>query len=105
MTAVWAEYRVYELEIESPAPQTQPANQIANQIKVRRIFSSLDDRQYPGYYPLAKGESIRYLDSWMCYQSGAGFKPYCPKPRPVVKTQPQSNSASSSQANGSRSTK
>jgi hypothetical protein len=74
-----AEYRVYQLKI-------------SNGTGAREVLSTLDDLQYPEYYPLRSGESINYLDSWMCYRRSDYFASYCPKPTPSLKTPPKSNS-------------
>lgn len=64
-----AEYRAYELLISNVDKETQ-----------RRVITTLDPWQYPGYYPLNPGEVVEYVDSWMCWGSTHGFKPICPRP-------------------------
>ena len=62
----FAEYRVYQLEIEnSETGQT------------RNVQSTLDHIQYPRYYPLERDEVISYVDSWMCWENTNGFRPAC----------------------------
>ena len=70
---VKAEYRVFTLEIENETGQT------------RTVTSTLDDIQYPSYYPLRKGEKVKIQDSWMCYRRSDSSQDlaqrYCPNPR------------------------
>lgn len=65
-----AEYRVFELVISD---QTAGAS--------RTVTSTLDDIQYPGYYPLKTNETIAIRETWMCWgRQGEHVKP-CPNPR------------------------
>jgi hypothetical protein len=75
-TKVWAEYRAFQLEIDGGAS--------------RDVISILDQYQYPVYHPLNKGETIKYVDSWMCYENMSQFQKPCAKPdrKPAVATPP-----------------
>lgn len=78
-----AEYRAFELKIDD-----------AEKNKSRTITSTLDHLQYPKYFSLAKNEVISYVDSWMCLENMANFKPPCPKPGPTaLPTNPKPNSS------------
>ena len=68
-TAVFAEYRAFELKITNQTTGTE-----------RTITSTLDDLQYPRYHPLGRDELITYVDSWMCFDNMSDFKAACPKP-------------------------
>jgi hypothetical protein len=68
-----AEYRAYSLVITNI--QTSSA---------RLVISTLDDIQYPGYYPLRRYETISIQSTWMCWGRTGDFKPICPNPRPAV---------------------
>lgn len=68
--SIWADYRVYELTITNTVTGEQ-----------RQVTSTLDQIQYPAYYPLQPNESINYKTSWMCYGNQAHFKKYCPNPK------------------------
>lgn len=73
-TLAQAEYRAFELAIVN--------NESGNE---KRIITTLDHLQYPDYYPLSKGESLVYVDSWMCWDNTSGFQDICPntKRRPA----------------------
>lgn len=78
-----AEYRMLLLQITS-ADGTPGA----------QIKSNLDPDQYRGYHPLKTGESITYIDTWMCYGS-TNEKPACVSPRdPASLAQQPANSTS-----------
>jgi hypothetical protein len=64
-----AEYRAYELKIENPETGSE-----------RKAISTLDQIQYPRYFPLNPGERVKYVDSWMCRGNTSQFKAICPKP-------------------------
>jgi hypothetical protein len=64
-----AEYRAYELRIED-----------TEKSKSRTVLTVLDHLQYPQYYPLNKGETIAYVDSWMCFENMSFFRKICAKP-------------------------
>ena len=94
VTLAWSEYRVFLLEItdttkvgtstaSQPAPAT-PGNEQKPSTPngPRRVISTLDEIQYPDYYPLKPTEKIAYLDSWMCWGRTDEFKPPCAKPAP-----------------------
>lgn len=66
-----AEYRAYLLTIKNEKAGSE-----------RKITSTLDHIQYPGYYPLAAGETVLYSDSWMCRGNTANFTTICPKTKP-----------------------
>lgn len=66
-----AEYRVFDLEITDQKTGN-----------VRHVTSNLDDIQYPGYYPLNTGETIKIGDTWMCYKNRTeNYQTYCSNPR------------------------
>lgn len=75
-----AEYRAYELKIED-----------TEKGKSRTVVSTLDNLQYPRFYPLEKNEVISYVDSWMCRENTAN-KPICPKPSESPVTTPKTSS-------------
>lgn len=65
-----AEYRAFMLEVKDSAG-----------LVVRTFKSSLDPDQYRGFYPLKDGESITYIDTWMCQGRTENFQPICASPR------------------------
>ena len=82
---VRAEYRVFELSIENESGQA------------RTVLSTLDDIQYPTYYPVKKSEKITIQDSWMCWtrsdHSQDPAQRYCSNPRsPANAASPTSSS-------------
>lgn len=62
-----AEYRAYRL-------------QISNQGQSREVITNFDHLQYPQVYPLESGESVAYLNSWMCW-GRMGSTPPCQDPK------------------------
>jgi len=62
------EYRIFQLQIEN----TETGQS-------REVSSTMDHIQYPQVYPLNKGEVVRYLDSWMCWENTNNFRPACQK--------------------------
>ena len=74
---VLGEYRAYELGITNTSTGD-----------TRTVVSTLDNLQYPGYYPLQASEVIQYEDSWMCYGNTSQFRPICPKPAVSLTPQP-----------------
>ncbi len=64
-----SEYRAFELRIDN-----------TEEGKSRTVISSLDNYQYPRYYPLEKKEVISYVDSWMCFENMSDFRRVCAKP-------------------------
>lgn len=92
--AVYAEYRVFELEIttyaEEPArepsstpsadsqPDTTPMP--PEELGKRVFLSTLDPQQYRGYYIVQPNEKIRYISTWRCRGRTSG-KDYCPNPK------------------------
>lgn len=78
----FAEYRVYELAITN--------NETG---ETRTVISTLDDIQYPGYFPLRGNESITLVDTWMCWGRHGEFKKPCPNPRAEQATVPSTSSA------------
>lgn len=70
MPAGRAEYRVYKLQVSK---EGNP---------VREVISTLDHIQYPDYYPLSAGESLTYVDSWMCWGRTEAFESPCAPPTP-----------------------
>jgi len=71
-----AEYRTYKLSITKDGQS-------------REIVTNFDQNQYPGIFPLEAGETIKYVDSWMCWERGGEGTPPCSKP---VMPQPTSGS-------------
>jgi hypothetical protein len=67
-TNVQAEYRAYQLQIDGGGGNG------------RQVISTLDQYQYPVYNPLNKGETIKYVDSWMCYENMSHFQRACTRP-------------------------
>ena len=49
--------------------------------KERKVVSTLDQYQYPQYYPLFKGEVANYVDSWMCWGNFSYYQKICPNPK------------------------
>jgi hypothetical protein len=85
---VRAEYRVFELSIENEAGQA------------RTVLSTLDDLQYPSYYPIKKTEKVTIQDSWMCWKrsdhSQDPAQRFCPNPRgPASATAPTASPTTS----------
>ena len=74
---VLGEYRAYELRITNTSTGD-----------ARTVVSTLDNLQYPVYYPLQASEVIQYVDSWMCYGNMSQFHPICPKPAVLLTPQP-----------------
>lgn len=67
-----AEYRAYELSINNEETG-----------KSRTVITTLDHNQYPQYYPLSPGETVTYVNSWMCWEN-TGNRPIC---RPQVSSE------------------
>lgn len=63
-----AEYRAYQLGIQSPSGA------------VKKVTSTLDANQYPTYFHVPSDHSILLLDHWMCWGRTSDFKPICTKP-------------------------
>lgn len=77
-----AEYRAFLLKITQP-PDPNAANQPPAenvQPPFRLVKSNLDHLQYPMYYPLQPGETIEYIDTWMCPGRTGGMTPICESP-------------------------
>lgn len=70
-----AEYRAFLLEVKNPDGAV-----------VKTFKSSLDPDQYRGFYPLQDGESITYIDTWMCRGRTENFQPICASPREQMPT-------------------
>ena len=72
-----AEYRAYRLQVN------------LDDKPVREVISTLDHVQYPEYYPLGAGETVHYIESWMCWGRTEAFEPACENPasdqRPATK--------------------
>ena len=64
-----ADYRAFELRIAHEEKGTE-----------RLVRSTLDNIQYPEYYPLSVGETIQLIDSWRCWGNTSNFKSLCLKP-------------------------
>ena len=65
-----AEYRAFLLTVTN----TQTS-------LTRTVVSTLDDIQYPGYFPLRTYETIAITETWMCRgRQGEGVRP-CTNPR------------------------
>jgi hypothetical protein len=70
-----AEYRVYILNIEDSTTGQS-----------RTVTTTLDDLQYPGYYPVRSSEVVSIAETWMCRYTRSDFsqdpeQKYCPNPR------------------------
>lgn len=46
----------------------------------RQIQTTLDPEQFKTIYPLNEGESLSYVDTWMCKGRTDDFRPHCDKP-------------------------
>ena len=87
-----AEYRAFLLRISKP-PSTAPteANKAAATQDFRLVKTNFDEEQYPSYYPLAPGETISELETWMCRGRTGGLQEVCEnpnKPRDPASTEP-----------------
>ncbi len=69
-TQARAEYRAFSLVITNS--QTGAT---------RLVTSTLDDIQYPTYYPLRRYENRSIQSTWMCWGRTSDFKPICASPR------------------------
>ena len=69
ISSAQAEYRAYELAIVNETTGSEV-----------KIISTLDHLQYRGFYPVAAGEEVIYVDSWRCWGNTKNFKPICPNP-------------------------
>ncbi len=63
-----AEYRMFLLQVTNPDGTAG-----------RQIPSNLDPDQYLGYYHLQAGETLTYIDTWMC-KGRTNEMPPCPNP-------------------------
>ena len=72
-----AEYRVFELKIVHVDKDTE-----------RSVLSTLDQYQYPSYYPVSLRERIDLVDHWLCPERTDG-KELCPKPQPLAPPEQQ----------------
>lgn len=72
-----AEYRMFLLQVTS-ADGTPGA----------QIPSNLDPDQYRGYHPLKEGETLSYIDTWMC-RGRTNEQPPCPSPRDPASLSPE----------------
>lgn len=70
----WSEYRAFLLKISKPSEAGKPQ-------AFRLEKSNLDPEQYPAYYHIEAGETISYIDTWMCWDRTGGMQPVCPSPR------------------------
>lgn len=75
--AARAEYRVFKLEITSEDG------------KSREVTTTLDHLQYRQLHPLNKGESVKYTDTWMCWENTSNRAP-CVKLEKGAGTTPSS---------------
>jgi len=64
-----AEYRVFMLLLSNQKTST-----------ARQIQTTLDPEQYKTLYPLNEGETLSYVDTWMCKGRTDDFRPHCDKP-------------------------
>lgn len=64
-----AEYRVFILLLSNKKAAT-----------ARQIQTTLDPEQYKTLYPLNEGETLTYVDTWMCRGRTDDFRPHCDKP-------------------------
>lgn len=96
--SLWAEYRVFELEITAYAEETVVAAADADtateaaptatstptvppeELSKRVVLSTLDPQQYRGYHIVQPNEKIRYISTWRC-RGRTGNKDYCPNPK------------------------
>ena len=67
-----AEYRVFMLLLSN----TKAAS-------AKQIQTTLDPDQYRTLFPLNEGESLTYVDTWMCTGRTDFFKTHCEKPEKV----------------------
>lgn len=86
---VWAEYRVFELEVTTfadtlPVPQATIPLAVPAEVNKTIIISNLDPDQYRGYHTINANQRIRYISTWRCPGRTAN-KDYCPNPK--VKTE------------------
>ena len=65
-----AQYRVFILTITNTKTQ-----------QTRLVKSTLDNIQYPGYYPLDADETISLTDTWMCWGTHGESVPLCANPK------------------------
>jgi hypothetical protein len=93
---LWAEYRVFELEITTYAPVDPTAPVVEGkppeELSKRTLLSTLDPEQYRGYHTVEANQQIRYISTWRCPGRTAN-KDYCPNPK--VKTDDQAATAPS----------
>jgi hypothetical protein len=75
---LWAEYRVFELEIATFSTEDPTAEP-----EKKTLLSTLDPEQYRGYHTIEANQQIRYISTWRCPGRTAN-KDYCPNPK--VKT-------------------
>ncbi|MBY0316232.1 MAG: hypothetical protein K2Q26_11965 [Bdellovibrionales bacterium] len=66
---VSAEHRVFQLKITDTRSG-----------KSREVLSTLDPKQYVGYYTLGWYETITIVDHWMCWKRNDGYRPLCTRP-------------------------
>jgi hypothetical protein len=64
-----AEYRVFILLLSNK-----------KNASTRQIQTTLDPEQYKTLYPLNEGETLTYVDTWMCRGRTDNFNPHCDKP-------------------------
>ncbi len=77
-----AEYRAFLLQIKSPEEETP-----------KLVKSSLDPKQYRGYYPLKSNETITYIDTWRCSGRTGGLLPICKSPKELAAEKAETDSA------------
>lgn len=65
----YGEYRVFLLEIRH-----------VDQDSTRQVISTLDQYQYPEFYPVSTRELVTLIDHWMCYGRTFGHQPPCERP-------------------------
>jgi hypothetical protein len=87
-----AEYRVFVLKLTKKVIAAAPSDKNPSPLPLeppdfRLIESTLDNIQYPYYYPVAPDEEVAYYTSWRCRGRTDNFKPHCPNPN-SIKTSP-----------------
>ncbi len=70
-----AEYRAFLLQVTDSRTGAE-----------RLVISTLDELQYRDYYHLHPAESLRQLDTWMCWARTDHGQPICPNPRTLTPT-------------------
>lgn len=72
----WAEYRAFRMQIYDGEGNI-----------VREFVYNLDPEQYVGYWPLAPGQNIRYVETWLCPGRTAPNLKFCKSPSEILAEQ------------------